>query len=114
MTMTVDGIEIGHCLYGTEVGIVDYSRKERDTFGNITLIERGYSDLVRYKVEVLTSQVGQIRDLLASKRAVSATYVGDSTLDVTSVTGYLNSFSLSIDDWQHSSLTLEVEGETHG
>ena len=109
--MTVDGFEIGNCLYGTEVSIVDYSRKERDPYGNITLIKRGYSNVVRYKVEVLTSRTAQVRDWLASKRAVSAEYVGTTNMDVTVISGFLNSFNISIDDWQYSSLTLEVESE---
>jgi hypothetical protein len=113
MTMTVDGVEIGRCLYGTEVGIVDYSRKERDTFGNITLIERGYSDLVRYNVIIETAQASTVRALLALKRAVSAAYVGSADHDITHVTGYLQSFSIDLQP-NYSPLTLEVEGEVHG
>ena len=113
MTMTVDGIEIGQCLYGTEVGIVDYSRKERDTFGNITLIERGYSDLVRYNVVIETSDAAVVRALLASKRASSAVYVGHADHVITHVTGYLQSFSIDLQP-NYSPLTLEVEGEVHG
>jgi len=111
--MTVDGVEIGMCVYGTEVGIVDYSRKERDTFGNLTLIERGYSDVVRYKVEILTENAAQIRNLLASKRAVSAVYVGHSEVEAINVTGYLTSFSIPLDNWHWSTITIEVEGEVH-
>lgn len=114
MSMTVDGVAIGMCLYGTEVGIVDYSRKDRDTFGNITLIPRGHSDLVSYKVCIDTDQAAVVRSLLASKRAVSAVYVGHVDHDATKVTGYLVSFSITLDNWQKSSLTLEVEGEVHG
>lgn len=114
MTMTVDGAAIGQCLYGTEVGIVDYSRKERDEFGDITVIERGYADLVNYRVLIETEQAAAVRALLASKRAVSATYSGHADHEVLIVTGYLNQFSISLENWQHSLLTLEVEGEVHG
>lgn len=114
MTMTVDGVAIGECLFGTEVGIVDYSRKERDAFGNITVIERGYADAVTFQVSILTADAAAVRALLASKRAVSAEYVGHADHDVTKVTGYLNSFSIVLDNWNRSSLTLEVEGEVHG
>lgn len=114
MTMTVDGVAIGECLYGTEVAINDYSRKDRDEFGAITLIQRGYSDLVTYKVSILTSAAATVRSLLASKRAVSAVYVGASGMSAITVSGYLVSFSITLGDWQRSSLTLQVEGETHG
>ena len=110
--MTVNGIEIGHCVYGTEVGIVDYSRKDRNPFGEIEIIERGYSDVVRYKVEVETNRLQIIKDTLAGVRAVHANYVGHTDFSVIAVPeGYLNSFSITIDNWKISSLTLEVEGD---
>jgi hypothetical protein len=113
MTMTVDGVAIGKCLYGTEVGIVDYSRKERDEFGNLTLIERGYTDVVRYRVAISTANAAQVRNLLASKRAVSAAYVGHADHAVVNVTGYLTSFSVPLDNWNVSVITIEVEGIVH-
>ena len=114
MTMTVDGTSIGECLFGTEVSIVDYSRKDRDEFGNITLIERGYSDLVTYQVLIDTDQAAQVRTLLASKRATSATYIGHADHDVTQVEGYLQEFTITLENWNKSSLVLSVEGEVHG
>ena len=121
MSMTVDGVTIGECLYGAEVSIVDYSRKDREFDGSITLIERGYTDYVSFKVRVPSANVSAVRSLLASKRATSAVYVGQSNTealggvsDAVTVTGYLNSFSLSIDSFEFSTLSLEVEGEVHG
>lgn len=114
MTMTVDRVAIGECLYGTEVGIVDYSRKDRDAFGNITLIERGYADLVNFTAVIATADAASVRTLLASKRAASAAYVGHADHDVLKVTGYLNQFSIRLDNWNTSTLTLDVEGEVHG
>ncbi|WP_295400425.1 hypothetical protein [uncultured Thiocystis sp.] len=114
MTMSVGGVEIGECLFGTEVGIVDYSRKERDAFGNLTLIERGYADLVNFTAVIATANAHVVRALLASKRATSAVYVGHADHDVLKVTGYLNQFSIRLDNWNTSTLTLEVEGEVHG
>jgi hypothetical protein len=113
MSMIVDGVSIGHCLYGVDIGIVDYSRKERDVFGEITLIERGYTDLVSFPVEIATADAEQIKNYLSSKRAVSATYIGDSSLSVTHVIGYLNEFEITLDNWKTSTLLLEVEGEVH-
>ncbi|WP_041447068.1 hypothetical protein [Thiocystis violascens] len=113
MTMTVDGVAIGECLYGTEISIVDYSRKDRDAFGNITLIPRGYTDVVRYRVAIRTADAAQVRNLLASKRAVSAAYVGHADHAVVNVTGYLTSFRIPLDNWNVSVITIEVEGVVH-
>lgn len=113
MSMTVDGVAIGICLYGTEISIVDYSRKERDEFGNMTLIPRGYSDLVSFRVVIPTANAATVRALLASKRATSAVYIGHVDHAATQVTGYLTQFNISL-DWNLSSLTLDVEGVVHG
>lgn len=116
--MTVNGVEIGECLYGTEVGIVDYSRKERQFDGSVVLIERGYTDYVSFKVRVPSEKVADVKHLLANNRAnLGAVYMGQtadgansSIQQVVTVTGILNSFSISIDSYDHSTLTLEVEG----
>jgi hypothetical protein len=118
LMMTVKGIEIGECLVGTELGIVDYSRKERDpTFGTLTIIERGYTRTVSYKVRIKTEQAAQIVTLLASVRAdATVNYVGivsDSTNKLgLAITGLLNSFSVVLDTPFDASLSLEVESGT--
>ncbi len=113
MTMTVDGFVIGECLVGTDVGIVDYSRKERDEFGDITVIERGYTDYITYNVLIETARSDEIRAQLASVRAVPAVYIGTDKYAVTQVTGYLNNFTITLDSDTYSSLSLEVESELH-
>lgn len=119
--MLVAGTPIGWCLNGTEVSIVDYSRKERQFDGSIIVIERGFTDYVSFKVRVPSANVAAVRSLLASKRAVSTVYQGqpregvpDGIKQAVTVMGYLNSFSISIDSFEYSTLTLEVEGEVYG
>lgn len=112
--MTVNGVAIGQCCYGSEVGLKDYSRKERDEFGDITLIQRGYTDVVTFKVEIATADAAVVRNLLASLRAVKATYTGTAVLSVLTVEGYLNDFSITLRDWATSDLSLSVESEVHG
>jgi hypothetical protein len=116
--MTVNGTEIGDCLYGTEVGIVDYSRKERQFDGSVVLIERGYTDYVSFKVRVPSDKVANVKSVLAANRAnLGGVYTGQTAdganagiTQVVTVTGLLNSFTISIDSYEHSTLTLEVEG----
>jgi hypothetical protein len=113
--LTIDGFVIGNVTYGTDLSINDYSRKDRDAFGNLTIIERGYSNIVNYQLEVLTTRLYQVRDKLAACRATKKTFVvKDETgaqIDGLTVTGYLNSFSLPIDAYTVSACTLEVESE---
>jgi hypothetical protein len=104
-------ITLGVCLYGTSLGIIDYSRKERDEFGNITVIERGYTDTVRYQVSIRTSDAEVVRRILASKRGRLTKYIGATEDSATTVVGYLSQFSLRVEEFMDSSLELEVEGQ---
>lgn len=108
--LTVDGVTIGIVCYGTELTIVDYSRKDRDTYGNMTIIERGYSNVVSYVIEIEADMAYSVRDFLASIRAKKKQYVvaGVSGL---SVEGYLNSFSIPIEACSVVTGSLEVESE---
>lgn len=115
MTMTVDGTTIGKCLYGSEASINDYSRKDRDTFGNITIIKRGYTDVVTYKVEIVRSDAYQVKMLLASCRARKVLYrvtdVDGNAIPELTVSGYLNSFSIPLDNHETTQISLEVESD---
>jgi hypothetical protein len=104
--------QIGQTLYSTEVGIVDYSRKERDEFGAITLIERGYSDLVRYRFAIDTQTISQARQFLASRRAKGTVYVGAASAPETIAYGYYKDFTIPIESLSVSEATLEIESVT--
>lgn len=108
--LSIDGFVIGEVCYGTELSITDYSRMDRDTFGNLTIIQRGYSNVVKYKIEAETSRLYEIRDKLASCRAEKKTFAVAGIPGLT-VTGYMKSFSIPIDSYSVTEITLEVESE---
>lgn len=113
MTMTVDGFIIGKCLVGTVVGFTDFSRFERDEFGNLTIIERQYTDNITYQVQIETIRSDEIRNFLASLRATLAIYIGTEKFSITQVSGYLDDFTISMDDDYYSTITITVESELH-
>lgn len=102
-------IQIGTTLYGTELGIVDYSRKERDVFGDIAIIERGYTDTVKYNFEAVTDGLGQTKHYLASLRAKAAVYIGSVLLPETIIYGWYRDFLLPEDALELSTGNIEVE-----
>ena len=103
-------VELGGALFGTEVGINDYSRKEFDTFGRPTVIEREYSDNADYMIAVQTSQIGQIKRFLASLRATHAVYIGDPDTEESVVYGYFQDLTFPIEEQSQSVALLEVDG----
>jgi len=101
-------VNIGTALMSTSVQIMDYSRKEVDTWGELTIIERGYSDVVNYKIEVETDRISQIQSVLADRRARPSVYVGDRNEPATIVYGLYNDFTLPYESWKISKAEIEV------
>lgn len=102
-------VPLGLTLYETTLEIVDYSRKERDVFGNILLVERGYTDKVTYLVDFDTPDVDQIKTYLASRRAQFTIYVGSINVPETIVLGVYDDFGIPLESFSSSRSSLTVE-----
>lgn len=103
---------VGETDWGASVGIVDYSRKERDTFGRPVIVERNYSRRSNYAVTVDTSFVAAVQDVLAAYRTVPLTWIGSELYPSTVVYGYYRDFDLVLSNYTKSLLNIEVEGLT--
>jgi len=104
-----EGIEIGCSRYGTSVGIVDFSRKERDAFGNNFILERRYIDRADFDVQIPTSSIDSVKALLAAARATPTLYIGDENYASTVIYGFYRDFSIIIAGPKRSDLTIQVE-----
>lgn len=105
---------IGTTLMGAKVYIEDFSRKERDTFGNFTIVQRAYSDNADFPVLVRTNQVESVRSFLASLRATPAVYHVGEQGEAKGLLAYglFKDFEVNIVSGEVSSLTLSIEGLT--
>ena len=101
---------LGDALYGTSVGIVDYSRKERDDFGNTVIVERDYSKRADFDVMVPTSMVSQVQRLLSKHRAKPLVWIGEANYQSTILYGYYKEFNLVISGPTASDCSISVEG----
>lgn len=104
---------LGETLVDTEIGIEDFSVKERDAFGNFTIVERAYSDATKFRFSFPTGDARRIRKILARVRAIPAVYyAGDETGHLgTTVYGFFQDFSIPLTT-NVSFGSLEVEGLT--
>lgn len=102
---------IGDSLYSPRLGFLDFSTKERDTFGNAYLLQREFSQTVDYEVKIPESASGRIFALLADLRATPAGWsAGDDTDDLgTTVFGYLDNFDILIEKPEYTELSLKVQ-----
>lgn len=103
---------LGDALHGTGIGIIDYSRKERDTFGNPVVVERNFSKRTSYIVRVDTSYASAVQNILANFRTTPLTYIGDVNIPGTIVYGFYKDFNTILSNPSTSLLSLNVEGLT--
>lgn len=127
ITITVSGlagetVECGVCLlgmytefadavrYGASAGIVDYSKKTVDDFGNVQITERAFSKRASWQVLVANNDIDKLQRTLASLRATPALYIGSGRFDATLVYGFYRDFDITIEYYTHSECSIELEG----
>src|SRR5690554_6111716 len=101
---------IGEAQYGTSVGIIDASTKERDVFGNFEIIERKFSKRAEFDVSVPTSSASGMQRILAQYRATPVVWVGNMGLEATIVYGFYRDFQINFSHYSLSDATITVEG----
>lgn len=101
---------IGTSVYGASVGIDDYSRKERDVFGNIVITPRAFSDTGDFQIVVETARVAKIKKLLTEIRAKPVVWIGEETYEATIIYGFFKSFDLVYSGPNVSDCQLSIEG----
>jgi hypothetical protein len=104
--------EIGGTQYGAQVGILDNSVKEKDAFGNFTIVERAYSKYASFQVLVPKGLVDELQILLANYRATPTVIVGSELYASTMIYGYYTIARTIISYPNESVLSIEYEGLT--
>ena len=102
-----EGIELG-----ASVGIQDYSRKEKNDFGDYVLIQRSYSKRARFSMAVLNDQIDALQDLLVDLRTTPCVWIGDDRYQSTMIYGFYKDFDIVISYHLVSDCNIEIEGLT--
>lgn len=106
-------VTLGRTGYGTTVGIEDYSRKERDAFGNAVIIERAFAQKADYEVEITTQDTRRVQRFLSNYRATPVVWIGNQDPSYGLIVyGFYTQFSINLATPSTSYTTLEVEGLT--
>lgn len=105
-------IDIGSTLSGVSVGIIDYSVKSVDTFGNIDVVQRSYSKRNSLKSLSPRKNFNTIFRTLASLRATPCVYIGSESqgYEPMIVYGFYKEFSIDVSYPTHHLCNLEIEG----
>lgn len=105
-------LAVGRTSMGATVGIIDYSKKDRDRFGNFDVDEGDFSK--RGNLQVLTPASGfnKIFRSLAALRAIPCIYIGADQIgfEPLIIYGFFKDFSMVIPYSQYHLCNLEIEG----
>lgn len=104
---------LGDTLVNTSIGIEDFSRKERDDFGNAILVPRAFAQTVSFQFTFPTEDARRIQNVLARLRATPAIYsAGAGTSQFgTTIYGFYQDFDIPLTT-NVSFGTLAIEGLT--
>ncbi|MBW6531932.1 hypothetical protein KZ820_14415 [Sphingomonas sp. RRHST34] len=123
ITVTVSGsgvVAVGTLLIGRIVGlgiteasptagITDYSRKDVDDFGEVTVVQRAWAKRMAARALIRTDAVDQVANRIAAVRARPCLWIADSALDSITLYGFFKDFSIEVGE-RVSKLSLSVEG----
>ena len=103
---------LGGTQYDPSIGITDYSKKEADTFGNYTVVERAYSKRMSCNLFLPNTSIDSLQRTLASVRATPVVWIGDNegTLSSMIIYGFYKSFEITIPYPDYSTCSLTIEG----
>lgn len=99
--------------YGASSGIIDYSIKEADEFGEEALLERSFADENSLTLQVDKSRINAVKRLLREIRATPCLWVGSSDPDYAeafNVFGWYRSHQIIATLPTTAILDLELEG----
>jgi len=105
---------LGKTHAGASVGIQDFSRKERDTFGNWVIIERSYADTMDVNFSFDASRVAYTRRTLADRRAQPTVFHAGETNEQFGLLayGFYKDINFPIVTRDLCVASLEIEGLT--
>lgn len=105
--------ELGQTLSDPTIGIIDYSRKSTDDFGNTTIVARTYSKRMSCSMLVGSSSVDNVSRLLAQYRSTPVVWVAaDNIFTSMIVYGFYKDWEVRIESPNHSTCNIQIEGLT--
>lgn len=98
--------------YGARVGIQDYSRKEKNDFGDTVLVQRAFAKRANFDLILEKYETDQLQNFLSEVRATNCLWIGSDDYESTTIFGFYKNFDIVISYSNRSDCSLEIEGLT--
>ena len=95
---------------GARLGIQDFSRKERNLFGDTVLVQRAFAKRTSLNVLVDNDQLDNTYTLLSEMRATPCVWVASPRYTSLVIFGFYNNFEILIPYARHSECSIDIEG----
>ena len=103
---------LGALNYGAKAGNIDYSVKDVDAFGNVTITERSYSKRMRCPLTINNSVVDYVKQQLDIYRATPLVFVGHEDFNMFIMYGFIKDYEIELVNHSYSHCDLAVDGLT--
>lgn len=100
---------LGVTLEGVDVRSEDYSKKQRDTFGNLELVPRRTIKLMEYDVRMEPTAVDFVERRLSSVAAMPTLFIGDPTMPESIVFGVYEDFTIVVNGYTITEASIAVQ-----
>ena len=97
---------------GPTVGIMDYSTKTADVFGDYTIVPRAFSKKMTCALQIAVASVDAVFNKLAGYRSTPMVWVGSSSYSTLIIYGFYKDFSIVFSSPKICDCSLEIEGLT--
>lgn len=97
---------------GVRLGIQDYSRKERNDWGDTVLVQRAFAKRASFNLFLENKDLDNAYRLLADLRATPCVWIGSTEFSSLVVFGFYQNFDINISYANYSDCTLDIEGLT--
>ncbi|MBB4858255.1 hypothetical protein HNO88_001574 [Novosphingobium chloroacetimidivorans] len=102
-------VGLGHTESSPSASISDFSRKETDDFGEVTVVERAWAKRMSVKAVLRTDAIDLVANRIAAVRGRPALWIGADGIEALTIYGFFSDFSIAVDT-MISRLSLTVEG----
>jgi len=101
---------LGRVRYGIGIGLVDFSRKETDDFGNFYVLERAYSKRVDCTFSMTLAAHSGVMRILEKYRTTPLVWIINDEYSTTIAYGYYRDFRIRINSPGFTECSLSIEG----
>lgn len=104
-----DTVALGVTEASPTAGITDYSRKEVDDFGEVTIVQRAWSKRMQASARIRSDAVDTVFDRIAGVRATPTLWIGDEGNEALTIYGFFKEASIEVGETT-SKLSLQIDG----